>query len=111
MHWIENYVHINSYKWTLWNFWHHNVFHFYSTESHRVVHEGLETADDGGVDGTLTGLVVHVLQKLQQALQPLLFNEPCHKAIQYKRGQINKEVLYTVLRVFNLLGGTKDKFI
>lgn len=66
---------------------HRIVFHFYSMESYRVVHEGLETADDGGVDGTLTGFVIHVLQKLQQALQSLLFNEPCHKAKQFKRGK------------------------
>lgn len=60
MYWIENYVYINFYKWILWNFWYYDVFYFDSTEFYRVVYEGFEIVDDGGVDGILIGFVVYV---------------------------------------------------
>lgn len=51
---------LNLNKWILWNFWYYNVFYFYCIEFYRVVYEGFEIVDDGGVDGILIGFVVYV---------------------------------------------------
>lgn len=44
----------------MWNFWYYDVFYFDSIEFYRVVYEGFEIVDDGGVDGILIGFVVYV---------------------------------------------------
>ena len=44
-----------------------------------VVHQGLDAANQGGVDLGLGGLVVHALQEVQDAGQTVQVNEPCHK--------------------------------
>ena len=40
--------------------------------TYRIVHEGLDGPEGGGVDGGLRGLPVHPAQQLQQAVQPIL---------------------------------------
>lgn len=47
--------------------------------THRVVHQGLDAANDGGVDGAVRRVVVHPLQELHQGLQPIQLDEPDNK--------------------------------
>lgn len=45
----------------------------------RVVHQGLDATDDGGVDTTLRGLVVHAAQEVEEASEAIQLNEACNK--------------------------------
>lgn len=43
----------------------------------RVVHQSLDAANDGGVDAALRRLVVHAAQEVEQAGEPVQFDEAC----------------------------------
>lgn len=45
----------------------------------RVVHQGLDAADEGGVDAALRRLVVHATQKVQEAGEAVELDEACDK--------------------------------
>lgn len=45
----------------------------------RVVHQGLDAADDGGVDAALWRLVVHAAQEVEEAGKAVQFDEACDK--------------------------------
>lgn len=42
-----------------------------------VVHQGLDAADDGGVDAALWRLVVHAAQEVEEAGEAVELNETC----------------------------------
>lgn len=43
----------------------------------RVVHQGLDAADDGGVDAALRRLVVHAAEEVEEAGEAIQFDEAC----------------------------------
>ena len=47
---------------------------------YRAVHEGLDTADDRGVDAALSHRPVHRTKKVEQDVEPLELREAQHKA-------------------------------
>jgi len=47
-----------------------------------VVHQSLDATNEGGVDATFAGGVVHAPEEIQQTGQTLQLNEACHKPVQ-----------------------------
>lgn len=45
----------------------------------RVVHQGLDTADNRGVDAALRRLVVHAAQEVEEAGEAIQLNKACDK--------------------------------
>lgn len=68
-----------------------------------VVHQSLDATDEGGVDTTFTGGVVHAPEEIQQTGQTLQLNEASHEPVQASAisttGILNlHRILYTLCK-------------
>lgn len=60
--------------------------------TYRIVHEGLNTTNHGCVNWTLSSLIVHVAEKVQDDLQTVQFNKPNNKTEMKKEKKLQQTI-------------------